>query len=97
VLKSKAVDVAPGTSQPLVLDSVKDLALPVNTRKQIRATLTIPPVPPPAGTSTTTPTPVCKLIGTLEIFNSLDGHTLVTLGTSHLVPRAAVTPPTPSE
>jgi hypothetical protein len=96
VLKSMTVVVAPGTSSHLTLDSVVDLALAVNTRKEIRATIAVPPVPPPAGTSTTsTPvTPVCKLIGTLEIFNTLDGHTLVTLGTSHLVPSAVVTPPT---
>jgi hypothetical protein len=97
VLKSKTVDVAPGTSQPLVLDSVKDLALALNTRKQIRATIAIPPVPPPAGMSSTIPAPVCKLIGTLEIFNTLDGHTLVTLGTTHVVPSAVATPPAPSE
>ena len=92
LLKSKTVNVAPGTSQPLVLDSVIDLALAVNTRKQIRATMTIPPVPPPNPSSTTTVTPVCKLIGTLEIFNTLDGHTLVTLGTHHSVPNPVATP-----
>jgi hypothetical protein len=97
VLKSKTVSVSPGTSQPLVLDSVLDLALAVNARKQIRATMTIPPIPPPAAASSTTmATPVCKLIGTLEIFNTLDGHTLVTLGAHHKVPSAVVTPPTPT-
>jgi hypothetical protein len=79
VLKSMTVDVAPGTSQHLALDSVVDLALAVNARKEIRATIT-------------TTAPVCKLIGTLEIFNTLDGHTLVTLGTVHVVPSPAVTP-----
>jgi hypothetical protein len=92
MLKSKTVNVAPGTSQPLVLDSVKDLGLAVNARREIRATVTIPPVPPPSATSTTPVTPVCKLIGTLEIFNTLDGHTLVTLGAGHLVPSPVVTP-----
>ena len=97
VLKSKTVKVSPGTSQPLVLDSVLDLALAVNARKQIRATMTIPPIPPPATTSSTpTVMPVCKLIGTLEIVNTLDGHTLVTLGAHHKVPSAVVTPPTPT-
>jgi hypothetical protein len=38
--------------------------------------------------------PVCKLIGTLEIFNTLDGHTLVTLGTTHEVPSVVATPTT---
>jgi len=91
VLKTKTVNVAPGTSQPLVIDSVIDLALVVDGRREIRATITIPPVPPPSG-STTTVTPVCKLIGTLEIFNTLDGRTQVTLGTVHLVPEAVATP-----
>jgi hypothetical protein len=93
VLKTKSVNVAPGASQPLVLDSVIDLALAVDERREIRATITIPAVPPPSG-STTAVTPVCKLIGTLEIFNTLDGRTLVTLGTVHLVPDTAATPPT---
>jgi hypothetical protein len=91
VLKSKTVSIAPGTSQPLVLDSVIDLSLAVDTRRQIRATITIPPVLPPTG-STTAAAPVCKLIGTLEIFNTIDGHTLVTLGTVHLVPGPVATP-----
>jgi hypothetical protein len=93
VLKTKIVNVSPGTSQPLVIDSILDLNLAVNTRRQIRATVTIPPVPPP---STTPVTAVCKLIGTLEIFNTLDGHTLVTLGASHEVPVAVATPVTTS-
>jgi hypothetical protein len=92
-LKTKIVNVSPGTSQPLVIDSILDLNLAVNTRRQIRATVTIPPVPPP---STAPVTAVCKLIGTLEIFNTLDGHTLVTLGASHEVPAAVATPVTTS-
>lgn len=92
VLKTKTVSVAPGTSQHVTLDSVIELALAVGARKEIRATITIPPVPPPTTTSTTTVAPVCKLIGTLEIFNTLDGHTLVTLGTVHEVPSPVATP-----
>ena len=86
VLKSATVNVTPGTDA--------DLALAVDTRKDIRATITIPPVPPPTATSTTPVTPVCKLIGTLEIYNTLDGRTLVTLGTVHLVPSPVATPGT---
>ena len=93
-LKSATVTVAAGTAQHIDLDSVLDLALAVNARKEIRATVTIPPIPPPAATSSTAVTPVCKLIGTLEIFNTLDGHTLVTLGTVHLLPQPAATPGT---
>lgn len=92
VLKSTTVSVAPGTSQPIVLDSIKDLALSVNERKEIRATITIPPFPPPSGSTASPVTPVCKLIGTLEVFNGLDGHTQVTLGTAHEVPSPIATP-----
>jgi hypothetical protein len=91
VLKSKTVNVAPGTGDHIDLDSVIDLALAVNTRREIRATITLPAMLTPSGT-TTTLAPVCKLIGTLEIFNTLDGHTLVTLGTVHLVPSPVATP-----
>lgn len=92
VLKSKIVNIAPGTSQSLVIDSVKDLALATAERKQIRATITIPPFLPPTAISTTPVAPACKLIGTLEIFNTLDGHTQVTLGTVHLVGSPVATP-----
>jgi hypothetical protein len=92
LLKSKTVSVAPGTSSPIVLDSVIDLALAVDQRREIRATITIPPVLPPTGSTTTAVAPVCELIGTLEIFNTIDGHTLVTLGAVHLVPDPVATP-----
>jgi hypothetical protein len=91
-LKTKTVNVAAGASGEIILDSVLDLALAVNARQEIRATITIPPVPTPTASSTTSVTPVCKLIGTLEIYNTLNGHTQVTLGTVHLVPSSVVTP-----
>jgi len=91
VLKSKTVNVAPGTSQSLVIDSVLDLALAIDQRREIRAAITVPAVPPPSG-STTSVMPVCKLIGTLEIFNTIDGRTQVTLGTVHLPPSPVATP-----
>ncbi len=84
VLKSATVSVIPGASSSLTLDADKDLALPSAERKQIRATITIP------APSTTSPmaavAPACRLIGTLEIFNTVDGRTQVTLGVGHLVP-----------
>jgi len=93
VLKSAVVNVTPGTGGHIEIDSDKDLTLAVNARKEIRATVTIPPVPPPTPSSTTPPKALCKLIGTLEIFNTLNGHTLVTLGVGHRVPVAVATPP----
>jgi hypothetical protein len=90
VLKSAVVAVAPGSGAHIAIDSDKDLALAVNARREIRATILIPPVPPPSTSAATTP--VCRLLGTLEIFNTLDGRTQVTLGTLHLVPGPMVTP-----
>ena len=96
VLKTKSVSVTPGTGMHLILDSVADLALAIGVRRDIRGTITIPAATPTAtASSATTTTPVqaeCRLIGTLEIFNTLDGHTLVTLGTEHREPSPAATP-----
>lgn len=90
-LKSAIVSVTPGASAHIAIDSDKDLALAVDARREIRATIMTPPVPPPTS-STTLISPACKLIGTLEIFNTLDGRTQVTLGTIHLVPSPVATP-----
>ena len=96
VLKTSTVSVVPGKESYLDLFADKDLALPVNERRQIRATITIPPVmvvPPPATTTGTPVTPACTLIGTLEIFDAISGKTEVVLGGEHLVPSVTVTPP----
>jgi hypothetical protein len=95
VLKTKTVVVSPGAGQHVDLDSVLDLALALDTRKQIRATITITAAAPTTtGSTTSAVKPVCRLIGTLEIFNTLDGHTLVTLGTVHEIPGPVATPGT---
>jgi hypothetical protein len=96
LLKSKTVSVPPGASLSMDVDSVADLALRVDERREIRATVTVPPVLPPAGSAPPT-TPPCKLIGNLEIFDTLSGRTLVTLGVVHFVPNpSATTTPTPT-
>jgi len=94
VLKSKIVSVAPGASMSLDIDSVKDLALPLGERRMIRAAITVPPVPPPPSTAPV-PSP-CRLIGNLEIFDTLSGRKLVTLGAAHTVPSPVATGATPS-
>src|SRR5277367_16576 len=55
VLKTSSVSVSPGKESFLDLFADTDLALPVNERRQIRATITISPVvvPPPSTTTTT--------------------------------------------
>lgn len=95
VLKSTSVTVGPGTGQHIQLDSVADLALDPDARKEIRATVTVPGVLPPS-TSTSISTPpiqaACRLIGTLEIYTTSTGHTLVTLGATHRVVNAVAAP-----
>jgi hypothetical protein len=92
-LKSSTVTVAPGTVGYLNLDSDIDLALPVSQWKQIRVTVTVPLVPPPASSSTAVkPIPICRLIPTLEIFDELTGRTTVVLGGFHRIAEDTVTP-----
>ena len=81
VLKTASVAVAPGTSMWVDLHSDTDLSLAPNMRKEIRATIAEPIVPPPptASTSTTTPS-ACKLIPNLEIFDSITGRTEAIVG-----------------
>jgi hypothetical protein len=93
VLKTTTLNVAPGTSQPFDIRSDTDLNIVVaGDRREIRATILIPAVLPPATGSTATPVPACKLIPTLEIFDTVSGRTLVTLGHVEDIPPAPVTP-----
>jgi hypothetical protein len=87
MLKQSTVTVLPGQIGSLDLFSDADLALPAVQRKQIRATVSVPLIPPPASSATDTkPSPACRLIGTLEIFDALSGKTEVVLGATHPVP-----------
>jgi hypothetical protein len=78
VLKTGAFSIAPGKSAALDLRADADLALSTNQRREIRATIMIPGVVPVA--SNAAATPVCRLFPTLEIFDTVSGRTLVTLG-----------------
>jgi hypothetical protein len=82
VRKTASVSVNPGTSQHVDLHSDTDLSLAPATRLEIRATIAIPNILPPttASSTTTTPTPACKLISTLEIFDSITGRTEAVVG-----------------
>jgi hypothetical protein len=91
VLRSVTYTIAPGTGMHIIVDSLLNLNLALGARRDIRGTISVIAAPSSASTSTTTITPSCRLIGTLEIFNESDGHTLVTLGTTH-----DVTSPTPT-
>ena len=93
VLKSASFSVPPGTSQPFDLRSDTDLKLVAGDRREIRATIMMPAVPPPTAPATSAATAVaCKLVPTLEIFDTVSGRTLVTLGHVVNVPSVSVTP-----
>jgi len=83
VLKSATLAVLPGKSMYLDLHDVV-IALAVGERRQIRAVLTFPLVPPPtAGAVAAAP---CKVIPTLEIFDKVTGRTTVALGHVESIP-----------
>jgi hypothetical protein len=78
VLKSTTLTIAPGTSMSFDLRSDADLDLTVAERREIRATLTIPPVP--SSTSSTPAAGGCIYVKTLEVFENASLRTLVVLG-----------------
>lgn len=84
VLKSGTVTVIPGQSLHFDLDGDADLKLAVNERHEIRATVQIPPVLPPTGSAVPT-FATCRLIPTLEIFDTLTGRTTTIQGAAHFV------------
>jgi hypothetical protein len=94
LLKTAPAIVLPGKSQYLDLFGDKDLALTGITRREIRATITIPAV---ATTTTTTAVApgACTLIATLEILDETTGRTHVVLGVGHAVPSPTATPANP--
>jgi hypothetical protein len=81
LLKSLTVNVGAGKSAYLDLFGDKDLALAGIVRREIRGTISLPPVP--ATAPTTTAPSVCKLIGSLEILDESTGKTQVVLGVGH--------------
>jgi len=85
VLKTGTLSVIPGKSMAFDLRSDTDLKLASGDRIEIRVVISIPAILPPATTSTPA-MPACKLIPTLEIFDTTSGRTLVTLGHVEAVP-----------
>jgi hypothetical protein len=94
VWQTATIKYRPGASRWLAVDSDRDLALHVDERTQIRATFTIPPIPPPTAFTTPPPLP-CALIGNLEIFDPLSGRTQVNPGVAHPVLGPVATPVVP--
>ncbi len=97
MLKSLIVTVAPGQAQYLDLFSIADLNLPIDARKQVRATFTVPAIVPvtTSGSSSTSqpniPVAACTLYATLEILDTVSGKTEAVLGGTHEVPVGPVT------
>jgi hypothetical protein len=89
VLKTTTVSVAPGTAAAPFDISSADLSIAAGTREEIRATITIPVIVPVSASGTSTsPIPSCKLIGTVEVFDSVTRITESQLGGFHEVPSA---------
>jgi hypothetical protein len=89
VLKSATLVVPPGKSMSLSLRSDTDLNLAAGDRREIRATITIPPMFPPTAIVSA---PSCTLIPTLEMLDTASGRTLVVLGRVETVPSVVATP-----
>jgi len=93
VLKSTSLVIPPGKSMHFDLRSDTDLQLVAGDRRELRAVFAIPSVLPPTPAATTPSTPApCKLIPTLEIYDTVSGRTLVTLGRAVEVPSVTATP-----
>ncbi len=88
VLKSMPLTIPPGQSMSFSLRSDVDLSLLPGDRREIRATIATPAFPPNAASTAAATT--CKLIPTLELFDTSSGRTLVTLG------RVVTVPPGPT-
>lgn len=77
VLKTKSLSIPPGKSMAFDVSDI-ELAIAYGARREIRALIAMPAATPAAPSSAAVPG--CKLIPTLEIFDSATGRTLVTLG-----------------
>jgi hypothetical protein len=85
VLKTGSLSIPPGKSMAFDLLSNVDLGLAYSDRREIRA-LVATPAATPVATSSTAAAPACKLISTLEIFDSATGRTLVVVGRLETIP-----------
>jgi hypothetical protein len=94
MLKTATLSVAPGKSGSVDLSDA-ELNIAAGARREIRAQISVPGVLPPTSTAgTPIVAAACKLIPTLEIFDSATGRTLVTLGHVEAIPSAVATPVT---
>ncbi len=83
VLKTTTVSVTPDASMSFDLDSVADLQLATDERREIRATIQMPVATPVSSTAAIAQRPACRLIPTLEIFDNLTRRTEAILARAH--------------
>jgi hypothetical protein len=88
VVKSTTLTVIPGQSQSFSIKSDVDLNLTAGQRREIRATIAIPPIPSPTSGASS----ACKVFPTLEIIDTVSGRTLVTLSHTEPIPSVFATP-----
>jgi hypothetical protein len=97
VLKSATLTVLPGQSASLSLRSDTDLSLLPGDRRDVRARIAIPGILTPTASTTSSASSgvpsICNLIPTLEVFDTVTGKTLVTLGHVETVPPAPIVTP----
>jgi len=93
VLKSMTLNIAPGKSMAFTLRSDTDLHLVAGDRREIRATIRIPAIFPPAATASSPVMPACHVIPTLEILDTISGRTLVVLGHVETIPSVVAANP----
>lgn len=88
VIKSATLAVPPGKSMSFIVRSDVDLHLLAGDRRELRATISIPAVPPPSTATSTAPAPSCDVIPTLEILDTVSGRSQVVLGRAKTIPVA---------
>lgn len=91
VLKTATVTVPPDQSVAFELDSDADLQMASGTRTEIRATLQVEPAATP-GTPAIAQFAACRLVPTLEVFNTTTKQTTLVVTRFHRVRLPAVTP-----
>ena len=93
VVKSTTLTIPSGQSKSFQVHGDTDLNLLIaGDRREIRAVVATPPFTPASGASTPASAPACKLLATLEVFDTASGRTLVTLGRLVEIPSVVATP-----
>jgi len=93
LLKTANVAVAPSRSSSVSLSSVADLSIVAGTRREIRAQVTIPGLVPVTSAAASAVGSSCKLVPSLEVYDSSNGRTQVNLGRMVQIPAIVAASP----